>query len=398
MTSRRALLVRRDPHPTLSLRGRGRHCYTPLLTSICLTVWSIGGCDLLGKNSNSNDKTSATELLSKAEGPIKLTVSSHETQFETGKTAKLTLKVEADAGTSVQIADYAKALENSENHFEYRVAQSRTKPPVKNAAGKVEWVNEYDVEFILAGDYEIPAVSLTYSTDSSAANSQPNSGATTSTPPTPAPVQAATEFKTEAIKINVREATVGGISDQDLQKIPKLSPVELPSPWRIWRWVIAGAVIAVFILGLVYYRKQQRMKAEEVIIIPAHEWARLQIAKLLVDDLLSRSLVQEFYYRVSDIVRGYIERRFAVAAPEMTTEEFLVSLSKDRRFGEKDRNELNEFMNACDIVKYARHQPTTAEANAMLDAATDYIERTRERLNQTHDGAAQGEQLQEQAA
>ena len=53
---------------------------------------------------------------------------------------------------------------------------------------------------------------------------------------------------------------------------------------------------------------------------------------LVTEDLIARGLIQEFHYRTSGIVRGYIERRFGVSAPEMTTEEFLTAAAADARF------------------------------------------------------------------
>jgi hypothetical protein len=106
-------------------------------------------------------------------------------------------------------------------------------------------------------------------------------------------------------------------------------------------------------------------------------WARQQIAALVADKLIPQGRVQEFYYRISGIVRGYIERRYEVLAMEMTTEEFLTAAATDARFGERATTELNRFLGACDLVKYARHEPASAEADALLQTAGEFVERTR---------------------
>ncbi len=49
------------------------------------------------------------------------------------------------------------------------------------------------------------------------------------------------------------------------------------------------------------------------------------LGALAAEGLIERGQIQSFHYRISDIVRGYVERRFTVAAPEMTTEECLAS-------------------------------------------------------------------------
>ena len=75
-------------------------------------------------------------------------------------------------------------------------------------------------------------------------------------------------------------------------------------------------------------------------------------------------------------MRGYIERRYTVSAGEMTTEEFLVAAVADARFGQATTDELKRFMTACDLVKYARHTPTSAESDDAYRAATEFVERT----------------------
>lgn len=368
---------------------------TALLLLLAICPCLLPGCGFLGGDSSHRDGTKTVELLSHSEGPVKVTVTSSTDRIQAGKTATLTLRVEADAGVSVQLDDYAKALETSENRFEYRVVQSRLRPPVKTATGRIEWSNEYDMEFILAGDYELPPVSLTalpapIPQDAPAHRGDDEGDRNMENPHEP------TEIKTERIKVLVHETGAGGLTAEELQQIPTLSPVELPGPWHVWRWVIAAALLAAFALAFVGYRRWNRMRAGEIIVIPAHEWARREIARLLADDLIARDRRQEYFYRLSDIVRGYIERRFSVAAPEMTTEEFFRWMSTDRRFDPKDREELVEFMNACDVVKYARHEPTSEEARLALDRAVDYIERTRERL--VGPAAAPDEQVRERAA
>ena len=127
--------------------------------------------------------------------------------------------------------------------------------------------------------------------------------------------------------------------------------------------------------------------------VPAHEWARAQIASLLAEKLIERGLHQDFFYRLSAIVRGYVERRFGVAAPEMTTEEFLSAMSSDERFRNEHRDSLRHFLRECDMVKYACHQPGVREYDQATHSAGDFVTKTRERVTEPHgasSGAAEG--------
>jgi hypothetical protein len=137
------------------------------------------------------------------------------------------------------------------------------------------------------------------------------------------------------------------------------------------------AVVAVLAMALWLLNRRRRAVSQDVVRVPAHEWASQQLSELIAEDLIGKHRVQEFYYRVSGIVRGYIERRFTVSAPDMTTEEFLASTVRDRRFGAETTQELNGFLTACDMVKYACHSPQDEEADGAIQAASDFVEKTR---------------------
>lgn len=140
--------------------------------------------------------------------------------------------------------------------------------------------------------------------------------------------------------------------------------------------VAVGVVLA---MALWLLKRRRRAVFQDVVRVPAHEWANRQLSELIAENLIDKRRVQEFYYRVSGIVRGYIERRFHLSAPDMTTEEFLASTVRDQRFGAGTTQELNGFLVACDMVKYACHSPQDEEADNAIQAARDFVEKTRQR-------------------
>jgi len=198
-----------------------------------------------------------------------------------------------------------------------------------------------------------------------------------------------TKLETEPIKVIVSGPDAAQLTEAELAKITVLDPVELRRPWS-HRWWIAAIIALALVLPIVALTHRSRRNAvEQAFVLPAHEWAWRQIALLIADDLIAKSRVQEFYYRISDVVRGYIERRFAVSAAEMTTEEFLIAAATDHRFNKVHREELSRFLQACDLVKYARHVPHSGEADSLLAATRHFIEQTRERssVEQRHETA-----------
>ncbi len=79
---------------------------------------------------------------------------------------------------------------------------------------------------------------------------------------------------------------------------------------------------------------------------------------------------------VSDAVRGYLEGRFGLRAPEQTTEEFLAGLAGKELPGMGDSAGLGEFLGWCDLVKFAGWKPGGPELEELEQSALGMVERT----------------------
>jgi hypothetical protein len=78
-------------------------------------------------------------------------------------------------------------------------------------------------------------------------------------------------------------------------------------------------------------------------------------------------------------VRRYIEEVFQLKASEMTTEEFLSSAKDSSRLPPEHKALLKEFLEACDLVKFAKHTPRDAEVEQIFLNAKYFIEETKDR-------------------
>jgi hypothetical protein len=82
---------------------------------------------------------------------------------------------------------------------------------------------------------------------------------------------------------------------------------------------------------------------------------------------------------VSDAIRVYMEERFTFHAPERTTEEFLYELQETTLLLPPQKAALADFLSRCDLVKFARYEPTQMELQELLDAAFRLVEETQPR-------------------
>jgi hypothetical protein len=62
----------------------------------------------------------------------------------------------------------------------------------------------------------------------------------------------------------------------------------------------------------------------------------------------------------------------------MTTQEFLISLNNSPKLSSAHKDSLKNFMEACDLVKFAKHKPPIAGIDSSLATAKKFIEETKD--------------------
>ena len=100
-----------------------------------------------------------------------------------------------------------------------------------------------------------------------------------------------------------------------------------------------------------------------------------------------------WYVEVSSIVRHYLEDRYSVRAPELTTEEFLREARRSEELTTEHRQLLSGFLERCDRVKFAGYHPDEKESRDILQLARTFIEESRV-VEDGADDAARGSQLE----
>jgi hypothetical protein len=149
-------------------------------------------------------------------------------------------------------------------------------------------------------------------------------------------------------------------------------PVEIPSSYGWLGWVLLAAVVAT--AAWFFWRKLKRRQAtpKPAVVISAHRKAkdRLRAAGELMSDSY------RFCSLVSDVLRAYVEERFNLHAPERTTEEFMEELRTSQQLHVDHKSLLEDFLSRCDLVKFARFEPTEPELQSLLDSALRFVDET----------------------
>jgi hypothetical protein len=215
---------------------------------------------------------------------------------------------------------------------------------------------QYRLEPFLSGQYEIPAFTFVFHD-----TNEPD---------------AEHELSSEPIGVEVTsllgEDRAKLVID-DIEDVIDM-PEKRISVW--WVWALGGIVLLAAVAGLVFLLRRPAIR-ETGVYVPAHEIAYTNLRALIARRLVEQGRIKEFYERISGILRHYIEDRFDLRAPERTTEEFLAELGRTDVLAGPDKAVLEEFLTHCDLVKFAKHAPTTEQIQRTFDLVKDFIERTK---------------------
>jgi hypothetical protein len=152
---------------------------------------------------------------------------------------------------------------------------------------------------------------------------------------------------------------------------------------RIWPAWVAGGIAAAAAGGLAGLALARRLRARAAVVPaaparPAHEVALEKLDRLGAQGFADGVDHRPFYFGVSEVVREYLGARFGFDALELTTEELVEALRR-RAARELVLGEVEGWLAACDLVKFAKLPPTATEARGTLETAIRIVESTRPR-------------------
>jgi hypothetical protein len=291
-------------------------------------------------------------------GPVSMTVSAEPGEITVGGRVMLTIEVIAPEGVEVRMPQ----LEDTVGAFAVRAAHT---PPDIPDGGRRRFAHTYELDTFATGDIEIPALSVGF-TDRRPQADEPGQGPEG-------------ELAGEPLTIRVGSVLAGTEQPADFRDIKRPVDVSVDTPltqrWPLWAAALAVAATMATVVGVVLARRRKHTAAAER-IVPPHEWASAQLDALAREQLIEHSRFHEFYFRLSDIVRQYIERRFSIMAPEQTTDEFLLQTRTSPVLNDEHKDLLGGFLRAADMVKFARHQPTADEAGRAFSGARAFVDET----------------------
>ena len=192
----------------------------------------------------------------------------------------------------------------------------------------------------------------------------------------------------DTFKANPLALKVIPVSVDSLQTIHSQADVIYPnSRWYdflpdfitdYWGWILVVIIVILgAIFGLLLYKKKLPItltpaKKE----IPPYELAIQLLEKLRDEKLCERGQEKEFYTRLTDILRSYIDSRFGINAMEMTTTQIIESLNSNNETVDS-KSYVEQVLEIADFVKFAKVRPLPDDNVKSYNWALQFVKETK---------------------
>lgn len=158
--------------------------------------------------------------------------------------------------------------------------------------------------------------------------------------------------------------------------IDDLRLLEPPEPFRLNYGLILACLVLLLLIGWIIRARRMKKSAQSGAdaMQQAHADALAELGRLfaLIDTEQSRPYAIES----SAIIRRYIEVRFDLAAPKRSTEEFLAEAQQSPNLAPDYQTLLADFLQCCDLLKFARTVADRAELVQLHEAAICFVKET----------------------
>ena len=160
-------------------------------------------------------------------------------------------------------------------------------------------------------------------------------------------------------------------AEEDIRDIR--GPKALHESW-VLPAVLAGAIV-VALCAYAVWRRRHRGTRRRSLTLSEQALERLENTRPLMRPATAR----EFGIAASEVIRNYIEKRFDVIATQRTTEEFLQTLlQSSNETLARHRSLLEEFLQQCDMVKFAGTSLAVTDMESLFRSARGFVLETGE--------------------
>ena len=188
------------------------------------------------------------------------------------------------------------------------------------------------------------------------------------------------EQKTADLALKVVEVEVD--TTQMNKFFPPKDVQDNPFQWSDWATAFWLSVLMLVLMALTYYlflrlRDNKPIMASIKIVkrLLPHQKAMKEIEQIKADKMVTSENQKEYYTKLTDTLRKYIEERYGFSAMEMTSAEIIERLTAAG--DQQGLDELRQLFTTADLVKFAKYSTMINENDANLVSAIDFINQTK---------------------
>ncbi len=153
---------------------------------------------------------------------------------------------------------------------------------------------------------------------------------------------------------------------QDFHDIAPPVDYFLLKPWMVFCAVAGTLLLIGLTIWLIKWWRRRPAK-----ILTPRERAIEQLARM--EAQIETLPPYQFSIRVSDVLRRYVTEQYQLPVTRQTSVEFLNTLAAASPFSADEQTLLGDFLNRCDLIKFARYDATTADSRLLLEEANRFV-------------------------
>lgn len=145
----------------------------------------------------------------------------------------------------------------------------------------------------------------------------------------------------------------------------------------LWFWILLLLLLLALGFWAYYYFKHRgappkKMKPEP--LLSPREVALRDLEELDLSGILERAQYRKYYFRLSEIVRLFLQDEIKVPAVDTTTEEIHPHLMNSVLLKPEEKELIAQILIDMDLVKFARYVPTGEQVKQLRDQIRHFIQ------------------------
>ena len=142
---------------------------------------------------------------------------------------------------------------------------------------------------------------------------------------------------------------------------------------EVFPWLSVADILLIILTVAIVLARQRRRREEQKPSEPAHITALRKLDSYRGNKYWAPEKQKGFYSGVTDALKNYIESRFGVDAPEMTTAEVFDALKGDKDITPELFDRTKELFETADFVKFAKHTESDEYNATVVPTAVKFV-------------------------